>query len=316
MAGSALVRRVAFAGAVVTFLLLALGGVVTSRDAGMIFLDWPLSNNSVNPPGWLTNADMFSEHGHRILGALTGMITVALAVLIQRTDKRRWLQGLAWFAVVAVIAQGVLGGIRVTEVSTFLALFHGCTGQIYFCLMVALAYFTGRDFNAPRERGAGGRDTRLVAFLAAGVWLATLVQIILGARIRHIHGPVHNHLLGALIVGGSVLWLASLLLVRHGRGRDGRALRRPALLLLALLTAQVALGLYTADVLTRDLHLSDATFGVVALPSMHQAVGALLIALETVIVLRAWARRAPTIEEVVEKTPRPGTPARAMEPVA
>ena len=31
-------------------------------------------------------------------------------------------------ALVAVIVQGILGGTRVTQVSTFLAAVHGCTG--------------------------------------------------------------------------------------------------------------------------------------------------------------------------------------------
>ena len=141
----ATLHRVALVAAILTYALLALGGVVTSRDAGMIYPDWPLSNGSINPDGWLSNADKFSEHGHRILATLVGMATIALAVLIQRRDPRRWMRVLGWFALASVIAQGVLGGARVWEVNTFLALFHGCTGQIFFCLMVALAYFTSRD---------------------------------------------------------------------------------------------------------------------------------------------------------------------------
>jgi len=298
MEGGALMRRIALAAAVLTFCLLALGGVVTSRDAGMIFRDWPLSDRSINPPGWLTNAEKFSEHGHRILGALTGMATVALALVIQRRDRRRWLRVTAWAAVAAVIGQGLLGGLRVTESDTFLALFHGCTGQMFFCLMVALAYFTGRDRREPDEP-----DARLVAAVAAGAWIATLIQIVLGARVRHIHGPINAHLLGALVVSGSVLWVFTLAFLRHGP-----ALRRPAALLLGLLAVQVGLGLATADVLAGHGSVHSATFGAIALPSVHQAVGAVVIALETILVLRAWTRRAPapvTQNAPVERRPAP-----------
>ena len=45
-----------------------------------------------------------------------------------------------------MIVQGVLGGTRVTQVSTFLAAVHGCTGQAFFGLMVALCVLTGRDW--------------------------------------------------------------------------------------------------------------------------------------------------------------------------
>jgi cytochrome c oxidase assembly protein subunit 15 len=279
-------HQVAVAAALLTFCLLALGGVVTSRDAGMIFPDWPLSDGSVNPDGWLTNADKFSEHGHRILGALTGIATIATAWLIQRSNARRWLKITGWSAVLAVTGQGLLGGIRVTEVSTFLALFHGCTGQMYFCLMVALVYFTGRDFGQKRT---DDRDTTTVAIVAAGVWIATLMQVVLGARIRHIHGPVNDHLLGALVVTGSTLWLVTLIVLRHGP-----ALRTPAFLLLGLLVGQIALGLGTADVLSPDNRTWDVTFAQLSLPSLHQAIGAVLMAVETVIILRAWHRREPT----------------------
>jgi len=284
---AATLHRTAIVAAVLTYALLALGGLVTSRDAGMIFPDWPLSNGSLNPDGWLTNADKFSEHGHRILGALVGMATIALAVLLTLRDKRRWLKVLGWVAVVFVSAQGVLGGIRVTEISTFLALFHGCTGQLFFCLMVALAYFTSRD---GREQPESGSDTRAVVAVAVGAALATLIQIVLGARVRHIHGPINDHLLGGLIVSGSVLWLITIVLFRH---RDRPALVRPVLALGALLLMQVALGLGTADVLAPGSRRYDITIWQIALPSLHQALGALLLALEVRIALRAWRRRVP-----------------------
>ena len=47
-------------------------------------------------------------------------------------------QGAGRLALAAVIGQGILGGMRVTQVSTFLAAVHGCTGQAFFGLMVAL----------------------------------------------------------------------------------------------------------------------------------------------------------------------------------
>jgi len=287
----ATLHRTAIVAAILTYALLALGGVVTSRDAGMIFPDWPLSNDSLNPDGWLSNADKFSEHGHRILGALVGMATIAVAVLITLRDSRRWLKVLGWAAVVSVSAQGALGGIRVTEISTFLALFHGCTGQIFFGMMVAIAYFTSKD---GRERPEQGSDTRAVFAMAAGAAFATLAQIVLGARVRHIHGPLNNHLFGALIVTGCVLMLVTAILIRH---RDRPALVRPALLMFTVLLAQIALGFATADVLSPDSRTYDVTFWQITMPSLHQAIGALLLALQIRIALRAWRRRVSESSE-------------------
>ena len=39
--------------------------------------------------------------------------------------------------VVAVIGQGLMGGLRVVEVSRYLAMIHGIVGQMFFALMVA-----------------------------------------------------------------------------------------------------------------------------------------------------------------------------------
>ena len=35
-----------------TFALILVGGMVTTSGAGMAFETWPLSDGSVNPPGW------------------------------------------------------------------------------------------------------------------------------------------------------------------------------------------------------------------------------------------------------------------------
>ena len=58
-------------------LLLFAGGFTTSIKAGMAFLDWPLSNGSINPEGWLTETDKFAEHSHRLLGMQIGLISWA-----------------------------------------------------------------------------------------------------------------------------------------------------------------------------------------------------------------------------------------------
>ena len=56
----------AFGGAWV-FVLVTLGAFTTSIGAGMAFPDWPLSNGSINPEGWLRDelqrmADGMSGH--------------------------------------------------------------------------------------------------------------------------------------------------------------------------------------------------------------------------------------------------------------
>ncbi len=282
----------AVAGAVVTFLLLSVGGVVTSRDAGMVYETWPLSNGSLNPEGWTKDPDQRAEHGHRLLGALAGLFTVALAIQLQRRDRRRWVKILGWFAVVAVIAQGILGGLRVLEWSTDYAMLHGCTGQLFLCVMVGLAYVTSRDALKPTERG---RSTHGFAVVASAVWLTIFAQIILGARFRHTGWPLNSHMFGACVTAGTVFWLLGAALY----GQPGRrALTRPAYLLAALVIVQTGLGLGAAQAVSTQEFFVKPTLAQVLLPSAHQAVGALLLATSFIVALRAW-RRAVEADSVL-----------------
>jgi len=70
----------AFTKVVVLFsvLLIWWGAATTTKDAGMVFADWPLSLGSVNPPKWLSHMVPFLEHSHRLLATLVGLLVLAL----------------------------------------------------------------------------------------------------------------------------------------------------------------------------------------------------------------------------------------------
>src|SRR5277367_6515827 len=95
------------------FVLVALGAFTTSINAGMAFPDWPLSNGSLNPHGWLSHLDMFAEHSHRLSAGIMTCVTLVLAVWLWRTESRAWLRRLGVWALVLVLAQAVVGGLRV-----------------------------------------------------------------------------------------------------------------------------------------------------------------------------------------------------------
>lgn len=133
----------AFAAAWV-FLLITLGAFTTSINAGMAFPDWPLSNGSLNPTGWLTNISMFAEHSHRLSAGVMSTLTLAVAAWIVAVDRRKWLRRLAIFAVVLVLAQAVLGGLRVLLDSEAIAMLHACVAQVFSCTLIALALACSR----------------------------------------------------------------------------------------------------------------------------------------------------------------------------
>jgi len=282
-----------------TFLLLAAGGIVTSRDAGMVFPDWPLSNGSLNPEGWLHDADKMSEHGHRILGTLVGLLSIWLAVRLQRRERRRWVRVLGWCALGAVVLQGLLGGLRVLEISGTLALVHGCTGQLFFCLMVLLAYLTSSDAGSVPEPGP---DARRLSVLGLAALSAVLLQVALGAQLRHNLGPIDAHVLGALLSAGTVFWVLAGVALRHGARRP---LCRPALLLAALLLLQVGLGILAARALSDPRALGAQALALV-LPSLHQAVGGLLLGCITWLTAKAIRRSGRFAAGVAPRPPAGG----------
>src|SRR5258706_14521200 len=101
--------------AFVTFLLIGLGGLVTSHGVGMSVPDWPntYGYNMFTFPISKWVGGIFYEHTHRLLASAVGLLTTILAVWLWLADSRKWMRWLGVAAFLGVIAQGVLGGLRV-----------------------------------------------------------------------------------------------------------------------------------------------------------------------------------------------------------
>src|ERR1700747_1338787 len=125
-------------------LLICSGGLVTSHGAGMAVPDWPNSfgyNMFLFPISrWV--GGVFFEHTHRLIASLVGLLTIGLCIATWLIEDRRWVKWLASVAVLAVIVQGGLGGLRVTEHNAVLGLFHGCLAQSFLSLMATFALVT------------------------------------------------------------------------------------------------------------------------------------------------------------------------------
>ena len=81
-------QRFALLTAAVTFVLIAIGGLVTSKDAGMSVPDWPTSygyNMFLFPVSKWVGGVLY-EHTHRLVATVVGVLVVALT---------RWLGGSA-----------------------------------------------------------------------------------------------------------------------------------------------------------------------------------------------------------------------------
>ena len=128
----------------VTAVLLSFGALVTTYEAAMAVPDWPATyghNMFLFPMAeWLNGPwDLFLEHGHRLLGALTGLITLGLAGVVWRSSTHAAVRWLVVAAVALVLVQGGLGGARVLLDDKTVAKVHACTGPLFFAVAVAIA---------------------------------------------------------------------------------------------------------------------------------------------------------------------------------
>jgi cytochrome c oxidase assembly protein subunit 15 len=173
------------------FVLVSLGAFTTTIGAGMAFPDWPLSNGSLNPSGWLTNLAMFAEHSHRLSAGVMTILTGILAVWTWRTESRAWLRRLSYFAVGLVVAQAVVGGLRVlfdpvrveavdTSAGRLIAMLHACLAQAFACTLIAIAAACSRGWiQGPIP--VGGRLRRIGVACCALFFL----QLGIAAVMRH-----------------------------------------------------------------------------------------------------------------------------------
>jgi cytochrome c oxidase assembly protein subunit 15 len=175
--------------AIATFLLLGAGGLVTSHEAGMSVPDWPNSYgyNMFAFPFSKWTGGIFYEHTHRLWASVVGLMTTILAVWLWQKDSRKGMKWLGLAAFLLVVAQGVLGGLRVTMKMDNLGIFHGVVAQSFFVLTCAIALFTSRFWSA---LAANEKIISVPRGLRSHVLFVTILiflQLILGATMRHQH---------------------------------------------------------------------------------------------------------------------------------
>ncbi|HUQ31582.1 MAG TPA: COX15/CtaA family protein [Pyrinomonadaceae bacterium] len=273
-----------------TLFLIVAGALVTSHDAGLAVPDWPLSFGKFFPQ---MVGNVFWEHGHRMVATSVGILVIILNIWLWRSEKRAWVRRLGVVALIAVIAQGLLGGLTVKWMLPLaVSSAHATLAQLFFCTMVSLSVFTAPGWNdsRPSVKEKGSLSLR---YLLAAAAASILVQLVLGATLRHSatwdkHLPTSlllTHLGGALAV---VLILGSAVVTTLRRHRNEAYLTRPAMMAATLLLIQLSLGL--AAYLTRLASplAPQPRNPMVGITVAHVACGALVFASTIVLTIRAF----------------------------
>jgi cytochrome c oxidase assembly protein subunit 15 len=278
-----------------TFVLIFVGGLVKSTGSELSVPDWPLAFGQLIPS--LKGGVLF-EYSHRVVAGVVSILTFALMVWAILREPRRWVRVLAIVAFALVITQAVLGGITVLFLIPLpIAMAHTAVANAFFGIVVALAIFTSPWFiETTPHQGSAARIP--LAKLSAITTAIIYVQILVGALMRHLGAglaipdfptsfgmaipPLWNefiainflHRCGAVIVTCFVVWTVVRVMRSH---RDEPQLRRPALALIILLTAQICLGAIT--IWSRRMVLPTTA---------HVAIGAAVLVTSLAITIRSW----------------------------
>jgi heme a synthase len=227
-------HRFAVLTVIITFLLLGLGGLVTSHEAGMSVPDWPNSygyNMFLFPVSdWM--GGILYEHTHRLLATFVGLLVVALT---------RWLGGRPACLPLAIVgALETLAGFVLLRLDPKWAAAGGFLAGIGGVVLLAACVWV-------RNKPAPG-PLPLLGWLAfAGVQLQGLLggmRVVLSdAQLGIIHGVVGQAffiLVGAIALFTSRFW--SKWTTDERQPVVERGLRRLVLLAAILIFVQLMLG--------------------------------------------------------------------------
>ncbi|MDZ4743479.1 MAG: COX15/CtaA family protein [Verrucomicrobiota bacterium] len=183
-----------------TLILICIGGIVTSTGSGLAVPDWPTSygyNMFLFPfSRWFGDRAIFYEHTHRVVASGVGFLMIGLCVWLWFSPERKERTWLCWWGTVAlilVIIQGILGGLRVTELNNYLGLVHGFVAQVFLVLTAAITLCLSKTWMEWEKMDILNRFSKGImknpTLLKFGVILTIVVfiQLIIGASMRHQH---------------------------------------------------------------------------------------------------------------------------------
>jgi cytochrome c oxidase assembly protein subunit 15 len=182
-------NRFAWLTCIATLFLICSGGMVTSKGVGLAVPDWPTTfgyNMFLFPVSkWV--GGIFFEHTHRLIASTVGFMTIILAVWLRISEDRRWVHRLGYFALAAVILQGVLGGLRVTMLKDEIGIFHACLAQAFLGLLVVIALATTKLWQTISNEGIDFAKLAPIKSIAVFTTVLIYLQLALGATMRHQH---------------------------------------------------------------------------------------------------------------------------------
>ncbi|HSJ54994.1 MAG TPA: COX15/CtaA family protein [Anaerolineae bacterium] len=254
-------RNLFLAAALLTYLLVTLGGVVCVTDSSRGCPDWPACYGRLLPPLRLNS---ILEYTHRVVAALTSLFIVASAVVAwQRYRAIRWLSRPLAIAIVFLLAVVVFGALVVLRgLEPALAALDLGSALLVQALVVtaaAVAFARHRNPALPDRLSFDSTLARLALWALVAVWIVLVSGVLVaasGSAVRCLSWPLYGaaqHLAvnparewlhGARrLAGGLAGILVVAVAVQAWRVQHGqRAIRRTATVMGVLFVAEVVVG--------------------------------------------------------------------------
>lgn len=124
-----------------------------------------------------------SKHQWWVAGVLSAICVIWLFWSLLYRDWPLLLK-LSSTALIVVVAQALLGGARVLKVSDPFGVAHGCLGQLFYCLLIAITLVSAKGW-ATSECLIDARSHRWIVFFTTLLVAATSMQLLFGAIVRH-----------------------------------------------------------------------------------------------------------------------------------
>lgn len=279
--------------------LLFVGGLVTSTNSGMAVPDWPNTygtNMFLYPLGPRASPDVFLEHAHRLFGTLMGCTSIVLTVWAWVSRQSMFSRAMSTALLLFIIVQGVLGGARVLQDSRWMAVFHGVSAQVIFAGLVGLAVHASPAYRSLATLTPPPPARKLRVFATAAMH-SLLLQLVFGAMYRHLRSAhvlwTHAGFAFLVLVAALMAGFAACAFAPAFAGHASvRSLRRAGGWLVGVVGLQFALG--WAAFMSRGQGVEAANAGAALVRTAHQANGALLLGVTTVVFM--MARRASRLE--------------------
>jgi cytochrome c oxidase assembly protein subunit 15 len=285
-------QRLAIAATAVTYLLIAVGGLVRASGAGLGCPDWPRCFGSWIPPASAAELPprfdaaqfnpvlMWTEYLNRLLGVTVGFVILAATVSAWRHHRRQ--PRILWPVVLAVVLTGFQGWLGGRVVAHDLAAWIVTVHMLVALLIVSLLLMALLESMTPPGPASTPAARQLLAWCTAAVIVLSLVQVGFGTQVR---GRVDAALdavpraealatVGALdlthreLAAVTALAIIGLWLLVWIRQPGDAALMRAASLALAAMAIQVMAGLALTVALPPAAQVVHLTFASLMLGAL------------------------------------------------